>query len=341
MTNITIIGGNEKESWQYVKAITLAGNGLGIGGFAGPAASLRAGRWGGRAFASPAEAIADPATNAVVILDPPDTRESLIQSALSAGKHVIVNPPFATTADSAARLAALSSSRALLLCCEDRLFYPPFIKAASIVKKKIIGRVNFIRMRSLIAGHGGWDTYLTPDFTALEDEVPIDIAATFRREAYEKLAAAIAVLGPVREIYYNGAADGPAPAVGMLSWKHQAHITYGVVDITIAPDMAIRSAYDPRDDNMEFSGSAGIIWLTRNMSQIRLESTLKVYRGENLFSYGHLDDDWLSGKRDFLRNFADCATKGAAPLYPASFSASVATTATAAFASHGSGRRAV
>jgi predicted dehydrogenase len=66
-------------------------------------------------YPSPEALIADPALDLVVIASPNATHYELASKALAAGKHVVVDKPFTSTLDEAARLAAQASERGLLL----------------------------------------------------------------------------------------------------------------------------------------------------------------------------------------------------------------------------------
>ena len=311
--NAVICGGDEKEAWLHRSAYgDVAGAELrGIYSEGAGGAKARAAAWDCRAYDSFKSVLTDPDVHVVELLAPMPGRAAAAEAALSHGKHVLMAPPFAESLDLARRLQeAARRAKTLLMSYDNWLYYPPVQKVLRLTAKNTIGRVAGIRLQSLIGGNGGWDTYLNPDFQTVEPDAPATLTpALMFREMYEKLTLALAVLGPIRELFFISPAPRGEHAAAVLTWKHTAVTTYGSLDITLAPDLTVRSAYDPRDDHMELTGSAGIIWLTRGRSQLRAEPTVRVYRGSNQFAYGVMDDDWRSGYTRCLAHFVECATR--------------------------------
>jgi predicted dehydrogenase len=337
--NVVICGGNEREAWLHWRAYRgLDAAGVhGVQSSAEGAAAARAALWGCRAYGDFDSVIADPAVHIIELLGRPAGRAGRVLRALEAGKNVLVGAPFAADAEDAGRIArAARNANVLLMSYENWIFYPPFAKLERIVAKRTVGRVSSVRMRTLAAGEGGWDPWLNPEFPAAEPAPAPDPAALLFREAFEKMSLAARLLGPIEEVYAVSPGDGTSAVV---TWKHSALTRYGVLDVTQAPRMRIRSAYDPRDDAMEWTGSAGIIWLTRAASQLRNEPTLRMYRGENQFAYGHLDDDWQSGYTACVRHFAECVAHNKPPMLDPAAAAHAVACARAAIQSAETGER--
>lgn len=76
-----------------------------------------AARFGGRAYPSLADLLADPAVEAVVNLTIQQAHFEVISRALDAGKHVHTEKPLATSHDQARQLVNLAQSRGLRLSC--------------------------------------------------------------------------------------------------------------------------------------------------------------------------------------------------------------------------------
>ena len=311
-----ICGGDAGEAWLHGKAYDGCEDAQVRGVLCpdAPEAEGRAGAWGCRPYRNFDEIIADDGVSIVEFLDAPAARRDLPLAALEAGKNVLLAPPFAAGSDEANGLVdAAGRSGALLMSYEPWLFFPPMEKVARLVEKRSVGRVTSIRMRSLIAGRGGWDRFLNPAFAGIVHADMHATQETISREIYEKLSLAVKLLGPLEEVFFYAAGRDGAPSASILTWKHRASLSYGALDITCTPAMEIRSAYHPRDDNIELTGSSGIIWLTRASSQLRAEPTVRVFQGENLLSYGTLDDDWLAGHTRCARHFAECVQNNKKP----------------------------
>ena len=338
--NVVICGGGDTEAWLHWRAYRGVDEAA-VAGVCGTDAEERAAVWGCRAYPSLDAALADTAVDALELLDPLPNRTEAAEDALRAGKHVLMGAPFARASGSALRLAeAARKYHALLMPYDHWLFYPPVKKMLRVIGKKAVGRVTSMRRRALIAGLGGWDAYLNPEFHETQrPPAPAANTADVFTEIYHTLAVADRIFGPVAEIHNYSPNQAMAPGATVVTWKHAAHATYGAMDIILAPDMNVRSAYDPRDDNIEITGSAGIIWLTRAASQLRHEPTLRLYRGENQFAYGNLEDDWLAAFHHCVRHFAQCALHSRAPERAAADAARVVAATEAAARSADTGQR--
>jgi len=270
------------------------------------------------------------------LLSPLEGRTEQALAALDQGRHVLLGPPFAASTEEARHLAqAARHASGILGACLPWDAHPPMVKLREVVGKGTIGRVSAVRMRSLIAGGGGWDPDLSPDFGG-EDEARPSASAVLFREAFEKLQAAAALLGPLAEVFCH-APGGEAPFARLVGWRHEKRATYGVLEIAFAPAMTLRSPYEPRDDILEITGSAGIAWLARGASQLRNEPALRVYQGENLLAYGNLEDDWQAAIDHSVAAFRENAVAGARP--PLEDVVRAVSWATAAVRSGGSHRR--
>ena len=76
-----------------------------------------------RATTDPADLIADPAVDAVVIATPVELHFDLAIAALRAGKHVLVEKPMASTSDQASRLLDEATRRRLVLMVDHTFVY--------------------------------------------------------------------------------------------------------------------------------------------------------------------------------------------------------------------------
>ncbi len=339
-----ICGGEEREAWMHARAYR-GQECAALHGVCGEQSTARAAAWGCRAYDRFDAVLADGEVGIVELLAAGPERADLAAAALDAGKHVLLASPLAVDVEQAARIATLAKrARPLIMPCENWFFFPPMRKVFSLSRKKLVGRITSLRMRSLIGGAGGWDAYLNSDFRGANptgsQAAKHDFSQIIFKEMHEKLSLALRLLGPIEEIHCirrsGGAADVNA---AIVTWKHSAHASYGALDITLAPDMMIRSPYEPRDDNMELTGGSGIIWLARAASQLRNEPAVHVYRGENHFAYGHLQDDFLLGYSGCVRHFAECVKRGEAPELRVADSARAVEAASAAVESERTGER--
>jgi scyllo-inositol 2-dehydrogenase (NADP+) len=86
--------------------------------------------------------IADPAIALVAISTPNDTHFPLAKAALEAGKHVVIDKPFATSVAEAEELAALVEARGLVLCpFHNRRWDGDFLTVRALVESGRLGEI--------------------------------------------------------------------------------------------------------------------------------------------------------------------------------------------------------
>jgi predicted dehydrogenase len=100
---------------------------------------------GVRACASFEEVLADPSVDAVSIATPPATHHALVEQALDAGKHVLVEKPLATTTAQAESLIELAEHHSLVLMPGHTFLYSPAVnKVRDLIASGELGEIYFI-----------------------------------------------------------------------------------------------------------------------------------------------------------------------------------------------------
>ena len=327
--NVVIAGGSEQDAWLHAQAYRVHfGQARAARGDTGETPTDRvdvqfAGIWvenGARARAQRfslkpylrfEELLADGEVSLVELIAPTPGRTGKAIEAMKAGKHVLLGPPLARSAEEARILEEASRGSGMVLMVHDPWrFYPPCQRLEAAVRQQVIGRIQTIRMRTVLGGRGGWDPYLNPRFPGERKATFEDGEAVFWQEAFLKLSLAVRLFGPIEELCLSGTLPDPRGSACFLTFKHKTHATYGSLELVVSPGLTIRSAWDPQDHRIELTGTAGVLWLTRGPAQVRSEPTLSIYKGKNLFSYGNLPDGWELGFRGCARHFARLAESG-------------------------------
>ena len=110
---------------------------------------------GTRVLRSVEEALADPAVQMVVVGTPNETHFSLAKQALEAGKHVVIDKPFAASSSEARELVTLAAQKGLLVApFHNRRWDGDFLTLKKIIASKELGRIvtlesHFDRFRPL------------------------------------------------------------------------------------------------------------------------------------------------------------------------------------------------
>ncbi len=97
---------------------------------------------GVRVLRSVEEALADAAVKLVVVATPNETHFDLAKQALEAGKHVVIDKPFAATSACARELIELAAERGLVLApFHNRRWDGDFLTVKRILAEGVLGRV--------------------------------------------------------------------------------------------------------------------------------------------------------------------------------------------------------
>jgi scyllo-inositol 2-dehydrogenase (NADP+) len=108
-----------------------------------------------RILRSVEEALADPAIQLIVVATPNETHFDLAKQALLAGKHVVIDKPFAATSDEARQLKQLSEKQRLILApFHNRRWDGDFLTVRKLLAEDAVGRLvtyesHFDRFRPL------------------------------------------------------------------------------------------------------------------------------------------------------------------------------------------------
>lgn len=99
-----------------------------------------------RAYADPDELFADDEVELIVVATPSHTHKELGLKALKAGKHVMIEKPFAVSAEEADELIQEARTRdRIVTCFQSRRLDPDFLKVQQLIDEGRIGRVFYIR----------------------------------------------------------------------------------------------------------------------------------------------------------------------------------------------------
>ena len=296
-----------------------------------------------RTFTSVAELAASGLeVDAVEALLPIPLHVDGVSELLSHGWHVNLQKPMCNDLHDARRLldAAETADRQLRVM-ENYIFYQPLVRLKEIVDSGEIGEVSGYHMKMVASGLGGWDVPASSyewQFKQMRKGRGILVFD----DGWHKLATAIWLFGPIREVraWVGGTEVVPGieiDAPSTLVWEHDNGIR-GVWDITLAPNMYLRSDYYTNDERWEVTGRRGYARVNRCTGRGIQQPSLEVYADGLMHSYHALDDDWASSFRDSGRHWLRWLHTGEGPmLWSGSEAVSVLRFALAAYASSAAG----
>jgi len=211
---------------------------------------------GMRSCASYDEVLADPSVDAVSIATPPATHHALVERALLAGKHVLVEKPLATTAAQADALIELAAREGLVLMPGHTFLYSPAVnKVRDLITSGELGEIYFITSSRMNLG------IYQPD-GVIKDLAPHDLSILLywlRQPVSVVSASSSAVFQsgvPETAFLTLSFAHGPTANV-QLSWlaphKVRQMIVVGSRRMVVYDDAAIDGAVRVYDRGVDFT----------------------------------------------------------------------------------------
>ncbi len=142
-----------------------------------------------------AAALADPAVGAVVLATPHSQHVAQIEQAAAAGKHVLVEKPFALEHAGAARaVAACEAAGVILAVAQNRRFLPAAIRLAEMVAGGTLGKI--LHLEGNMSGPSG-ERFLTSTWRGAIGESP---GGGMTGKGVHVTDLMIHLLGPITEV---------------------------------------------------------------------------------------------------------------------------------------------
>jgi len=300
-----------------------------------------------KTFASAAELAASGLeVDAVECLLPTVLHVGGVEELLGYGWHVNLQKPMCRDLAEAERmLAAARDNDRVLRVMENYLFYAPLRELKAVVESGAVGDVSGYHMKMVGSGRGGWDVPAS-SYQWQFEQMRQGRGILVFDDGWHKLATALWLFGPVREVRAWVGATEVVPGIAVdapttITWEHANGIR-GVWDITLAPDMYLRSDYYTNDERWEVTGRRGYARVNRCTGRGIQEPSLEVYVDGETRSFHALDDDWASSFRDSGRHWLRWLHTGEGPLWwSAEEAVDVLRFALAAYASSEAGGRGV
>jgi predicted dehydrogenase len=272
-----------------------------------------------RTFATVAElAASDVAVDAVEVLIPTPFHAEVVCELLGYGWHVNLQKPLCNDLAEAERmLEAARANNRVLRVMENYLFYEPLRKLKETVESGELGQVSGYHMKMVGSGRGGWDVPSTSFDWQFEQSRHGRGILVFD-DGWHKYSTALWLFGPLREVRAWVGYTEFVPGIGIdapttVLWEHENGIR-GVWDLTLAPDMYLRSDYYTNDERWEVTGWRGYSRVNRCTGRGIQQPSLETYIDGEIRAYHALDDDWASSFRDSGRHWLRWLHTGEGPL---------------------------
>jgi predicted dehydrogenase len=206
----------------------------------------------------------------------------------------------------------------VLRVMENYLFYEPLVRLREAVQTGELGTISGYHMKMVGSGKGGWDVPVSSWRWQFE-QMQRGRGILVFDDGWHKLSTALWLFGPIREVRAWIGATEMAPGVAVdapttISWEHDNGVR-GVWDITIAPDLYLRSDYYTNDERWEVTGRKGYARVNRCTGRGIQQPSLEVYADGEMRGFHDLDDDWASSFRDSGRHWLRWLRTGEGPMW--------------------------
>ena len=237
---------------------------------------------------------------------------------LDHGWHVNLQKPMCNTLADARRMVdAAEANDRVLRVMENYLFYEPLVRLRETVASGAIGDVVGYHLKMVASGRGGWDVPMSSyewQFAQMQRGRGILVFD----DGWHKLSTALWLFGSIREVRAWIGETEVVPGVAIdaptiIAWEHESGVR-GVWDITLAPDLYLRSDYYTNDERWEVTGRRGYARVNRCTGRGVQQPSLEVYVDGEMRASHALDDDWASSFRDSGRHWLRWLRTGAGPL---------------------------
>jgi len=279
----------------------------------------RAREWGvDRTYADLAGLLADDDIDAVEILGPTPLHAEHVIAAARAGKHVSVQKPIANTVSDGRRMVqAASDAGVIFRITEQACYYPPLRKARDLIASGIIGDPTVVRIKTVVgrtesefqanldpAGYSWRFNNQSPGGHLFDDVMHKYAMALWLVDEQVRSVQAIVRQGP---LFFE------APTVAL--WEYARHDLLGMMEVSYAPDMFIRSDYYGADEFFEIQGTRGFVWVTRLCGNLHVDLPPLVLYEESgrRTSFAELDATYDGSFRRAAGGFVDGVLKGETP----------------------------
>jgi predicted dehydrogenase len=241
-----------------------------------------------------------------------------VSDLLGHGWHVNLQKPMCNDlAGAETLLAAARANDRQLRVMENYIFYEPLVKLKEVVTSGEIGEISGYTMKMVASGLGGWEVP-AGSYRWQFQQIREGRGILVFDDGWHKLATALWLFGPIREVRAWVGATEVAPDIAIdapttLVWEHHNGVR-GVWDITLAPEMYLRSDYYTNDERWEVTGRRGFARVNRCTGRGIQQPSLEVYADGEMHAYHALDDDWASSFRDSGRHWLRWLHTGEGPL---------------------------
>jgi predicted dehydrogenase len=280
-------------------------------------AQAMAQRWGvPKVYTELDELLADTDIDAVEILTPTHMHKEHVLAAVAAGKHVSCQKPIANTvADGLEMTAAARAAGVVFRISECFFHYPPLLKAKELIAGGAIGAPTMLRMKTVVGTTDNeFQSGLEPQGYIWRFNAQSPGGHLFD-DMVHKYATALWLfdqdIRSVQAVVRQAPMFFEAPTAAI--WEYERSTLLGMMEVTYAPRMHVRSSFYGADEFFEIQGTEGFVWVTRATGEMLDLAPVVVYHADGTTTgYSNLDASWQRGFTESSAHFVDALLTGCA-----------------------------
>ena len=284
-------------------------------------ARARAEAWGlppGRTFEDLEGLLGCPEVDLVEILLPHHRHAPAALAALAAGKAVSVQKPMATClADARAMVEAARAAGSFFKVFENFVFYPPVTRAKALLDAGAIGEPLTIRIKSVFGDpRHGWAVPEAARAWRL-DPARCGGGPIVFDDGHHKFALAWWLMGMPEEVHAwigtTPTAGGPVDGPAIVSFRFPGG-RMGVFEAVHAKDLVVNSRHYAQDDQIEVTGTRGVLWVTRGHGRLGDRPPVILYRDGETRGFSDMATGWEESFVLSTRDTIEAIREGRPPL---------------------------
>jgi predicted dehydrogenase len=260
--------------------------------------------------------LADDDIDAVEILTPTHLHHAHVIAAARAGKHISCQKPMANSVrEGREMLDEVLRAGVVYRISECAYHYPPLVKAKELIAEGAIGTPTMLRIKTVV---GTTDSAFQQGLHAdgytwrFNEKSP---GGHLFDDVVHKYATALWLfdtdIRSVQSVVRKAPVFFEAPTAAL--WEYERDELLGLMEVSYAPNMHIRSRYYGADEFFEVQGTDGFLWVTRFTGEMLDLPPLLLYSCDGTTHDVFVEADWMAGFRDSASHFIDALTQGTSP----------------------------
>jgi predicted dehydrogenase len=278
----------------------------------------KAQEWGvPRTYTSLDALLADDEVDAVEILTPTHMHKEHVIAAARAGKHVSCQKPMANSvADAREMMDEVDKSGVVFRVTECACHYGSLVKAKQLIAEGAIGTPTMVRIKTVV----GQTQTAFQDGLEVEGYIwrfnELSPAGHLFDDVIHKYAMALWLfpedVRSVQAVVRQGPIFFETPTAAL--WEYDRDDFLGLMEVTYAPNMYMRSEAYGADEFFEIQGTDGFIWVTRYTGEMLDLPPIMLYDSQGrTTTFAEVDASWVNSFKHSAAHFVDALVDGRQP----------------------------